>query len=88
MEKSLSDGFRVTNGMHQGGVLSPYLFCIYVDKLSNELNNQNVGCFVGSRKVRGNYVFKFIIRTQESDNELIQQILMIDAMFNSFIRLP
>ena len=33
-----------------------------------------------------NYVFKFIIRTQESDNELIQQIFMSDAMFNSFIR--
>ena len=49
--KFLSDGFRETNGIRQGGVLSPYLFCIYVDELSNELNNQNVGCFVGSRKI-------------------------------------
>ena len=49
--KSLSDGFRVTNGGRQGGVLSPYLFCIYMDNLSNKLNNQNVGCFVGSRKI-------------------------------------
>jgi len=36
--KLLSEPFRVTNGVKQGGVLSPYLFAVYLDDLSNELN--------------------------------------------------
>ena len=29
----MSEGFKVTNGVRQGGILSPYLFCIYMDEL-------------------------------------------------------
>ena len=36
--------FKVTNGVRQGGILSPYLFNVYVDELSEELNKGNVGC--------------------------------------------
>jgi len=35
----LSEPFRVTNGVIQGRVLSPYLFAVYLDDLSLELNN-------------------------------------------------
>ena len=37
--------------VRQGGILSPYLFCIYVDELSKMLNNVHVGCFVGTMLV-------------------------------------
>ena len=43
----LSDPFHVSNGVRQGGVLSPCLFAVYLDELSNELNNVKAGCYIG-----------------------------------------
>ena len=43
----LSDPFRVSNGVRQEGVLSPCLFAVYLDELSNELNNVKAGCYIG-----------------------------------------
>jgi len=43
----LSEPFHVTNGVRQGGVLSPYLFAVYLDDLSTELNNIKAGCYIG-----------------------------------------
>ncbi len=31
----------------QGGIISPILFCIYMDRLLNELANSGVGCNMG-----------------------------------------
>ena len=46
---SLSEGFSVTNGVRQGGMLSPYLFNAYTDDLSKSLNMSGVGChYLGS----------------------------------------
>ena len=43
----MSDSFSVSNGVRQGGILSPYMFCVYMDDLSKKLNNVNAGCFMG-----------------------------------------
>ena len=40
----ISQGFSVSNGVRQGGVLSPYLFAVYLDGLLEELSNGGVGC--------------------------------------------
>ena len=41
----LSHRFSISNGVHQGGVLSPILFTIYIDDLLIELERQGIGCF-------------------------------------------
>jgi len=45
--KHLSEPFHVSNGVKQGGVLRPFLHAVYLDDLSNELNNIKAGCYIG-----------------------------------------
>ena len=45
-EKSFS--FDVTNGVRQGGVLSPILFNVYFDELLHRLQQNDIGCHIGT----------------------------------------
>ena len=45
---SLYNQFTVGNGVKQGGVLSPILFTVYIDKLIKILKQRNVGCKIGN----------------------------------------
>ena len=40
----VSSEFRVSNGVRQGGILSPYLFNFYINDLNIKLADANVGC--------------------------------------------
>ena len=42
-----SHKFNVTNGVRQGGVLSPRLFSVYVDELLEKLKINGAGCHIG-----------------------------------------
>lgn len=46
-----SSPFPVRNSVRQGGILSAYLFALYMDDLSKKLTNTGVGCHVGSQCV-------------------------------------
>jgi Reverse transcriptase (RNA-dependent DNA polymerase) len=48
MEWFLFSTFGVQNGVKQGAILSPILFCIYFDGLLCRLRDSGVGCVVGS----------------------------------------
>ena len=43
----LSDCFNVSNGVKQGGVISPLLFSCYIDNLFSQLQHSGLGCHVG-----------------------------------------
>jgi hypothetical protein len=47
----MSDYFIATNEVKQGGVLSPVLFCVYIDDLLHSLKQAGIGCYVGSNYV-------------------------------------
>jgi hypothetical protein len=44
---AMSEPFQVSNGVRQGGILSPYLFNVYMDDLSKRLNECKTGCING-----------------------------------------
>ena len=42
-----SESFTATNGVRQGGIISPVLFNLYLDVLLNSLKNSLTGCYIG-----------------------------------------
>jgi len=51
----MSDYFNALNGVKQGGVISPILFCIYIDDLLVSLSQLGVGCYIA-----GNFVVAIV----------------------------
>ena len=47
-DNELSDYFKATNGVRQGGVISPILFTLYVDEMINKLKSSGIGCTIGN----------------------------------------
>ena len=49
--ENFSRFFTVQCGVRQGGVLSPYLFAIYVDDIIRKVIHMNIGCRIGLRNL-------------------------------------
>ena len=51
----ISESFSVSNGVRQGGILSPYLFNVYMDDLSLRLKKHYAGCKIANKII--NHLF-------------------------------
>ena len=49
--KSISEPFFCTNGVKQGGILSPHFFNLYMDNMSIKLNKCKIGCNIGDNLI-------------------------------------
>ena len=61
---SFSESFLVNNGVRQGGVLSPYLFAVYIDDLSPSVKLIKLwaGCCVGNSLIYVVYLLALLVR--------------------------
>ena len=48
---TVSSSFPFTNGLKQGGIISPVLFNVYMNKLSTSLINSGIGGHIGEKTI-------------------------------------
>ena len=82
--------FHITVGVRQGGILSPSLFAVYVDKLLGKLTISGLGCFISGVCFNSlMYADDIILLSisvcdlQQMVNLCIEELSLIDMFVNS-----
>ena len=78
-----SDWFRVRNGVRQGAILSPSLFCVYLDTLLSKLRDAGIGCHLGDTFL-GAFGYADDVTLLSPSREGLQVMLDICENFISF----
>jgi hypothetical protein len=81
-----SESFTVKNGVRQGGILSPILFNVYMNDLSDMLNNSNVGCKINGQSLNHLFYADDSVIIAPSPNAL-QKLLLVCEEFASHVEL-
>ena len=87
---TLSAPFTVSNGVRQGGLLSPALFNLYMDNLSVQLSKCRTGCLMGNTIVN-HFMYADDLAIISPSSAGFQQLLnicteygvMFDVMYNA-----
>ena len=80
----LSDYFLAVNGVKQGGVLSPVLFCLYIDGLLVALSKAGIGCFIGSNFVGALAYADDIVLLAPTASALRKMLAICDSYASEF----
>jgi hypothetical protein len=70
----VTDYFEVDEGLKQGCVLSPILFCIYINELAKMLENNNVGINVCNVKISCLFWADDVVLIADNEQDLIHML--------------
>ena len=66
-ENEFSKMWHVSQGLSQFGVLSTFLFSLYIENILQAMANEESGCYIGIRKINvPAYVYDIVIYFQTS----------------------
>jgi len=74
------------NGVKKGGVLSPVLFCVYLDELLHALSAAKVGCYVGDIFVGALANADDLVLTAPSATAVRKMLAICDAYSSEYTR--
>ena len=80
----LSECFSVSNRIKQGGILSPKLFNIYVDALSQGLTSKPVGCSFNGKIINHLYYADDIVLIAPSSNGMHKLVAECELFANKY----
>jgi hypothetical protein len=80
----VSDYFLAINGVKQGGVSSPVLFCVYIDGLLTALLSAGVGCYIGDNYVGALAYADDIVLLAPSASALRTMLAVCDNYANEY----
>ena len=76
-----SELFTVQNGVRQGAMLSPNLFCVYLDPLLEKLRHSGLGCHIGGKHF-GSFGYADDIILLTTSRESLQLMLNICEQYS------
>ena len=82
----VTDFFDIEGGVKQGCVLSPILFCLYINELSKMLNEHDVGIHIMGVNIKCLFWADDVVLLADNDHDL-QRMLNIAAEFSHKWRL-
>ena len=73
---STSHCFTISNGVRQGGILSPKIFALYMNGLTDKLSNSYAGCYINDKCIN-HIMYAYDICPMEPTATAMQNLLDI-----------